>query len=538
VFREGGAPSACGVNSGFDDYDDLVFAVTPATGTQLVTNGGFTSSTSQWKFFELPDIVASVTDGVLQFYKANSTTTPSGQAAAYQETGMALPAAAPLTASFDIGNSSDVRKRVSVLLVDADFSDLAMCTYWLAPHAPLRTYQVKARTTRPWSDAAIYFYAATPGSDGGAYLLDNVSLTYDTTGVSSETMCVDPTTPAAAGGAAGANLIVNGDFSADLAPWVTLFDLTSHVANGVFEFVRPGTPNVPAGLVMQSTGQTMAANQILTATFQLGNSSAVPKRVTVLIHDLDLTSNPDFAACTYWLVPGQPLSTYTMRGFTSRAWANATLSIYAATVDSDGWTRLDNVTLARTPGVAIAGTECGEPAVLGATAVPAGAPALRRAPATGDIAGAATGGATGNQLAAVLAGSSGQAGFVQDGTFWRAETMASGRLVLRWLGTVDLTDATSASLQFDSLLSPDGSTGIVEVSTDGGVTWETAGNATPGAEWSTSVIDLGAWSGRDLTLRFVFDAVAPDGAASSWTIGDVVVTIVRSDASRSTPIKK
>ena len=65
----------------------------------------------------------------------------------------------------------------------------------------------------------------------------------------------------------------------------------------------------------------------MTAQFQLGNSSGVVKRVIVLLHDLDFS---DLAACTFWLDPGQPLSSYTMRAFTTKTWTNATLSIYAA----------------------------------------------------------------------------------------------------------------------------------------------------------------------------------------------------------------
>jgi hypothetical protein len=104
----------------------------------------------------------------------------------------------------------------------------------------------------------------------------------------------------------------------------------------------------------------MAANQILTASFQLGNSSAVRKRVTILLHDLDFS---DLSACTFWLPPGQALSTYSMRMFATKAWTNATLSVYAATTGTDQYTRLDNMTLQRTPGATALGAECIEPPI-------------------------------------------------------------------------------------------------------------------------------------------------------------------------------
>ncbi len=101
-----------------------------------------------------------------------------------------------------------------------------------------------------------------------------------------------------------------------------------------------------------------AARDILTATFQLGNSSAVRKRVTVIVHDYDFS---DLSACTFWLAPGQPLSDYIYRTFATEAWTDATVSVYPATVGAEQWIRLDNATFRRTPGTPTVGTECIEP---------------------------------------------------------------------------------------------------------------------------------------------------------------------------------
>ena len=38
---------------------------------------------------------------------------------------------------------------------------------------------MRTKTTESWTNAAIYFYAATTGVDGGAYLLDNVVMQVD-----------------------------------------------------------------------------------------------------------------------------------------------------------------------------------------------------------------------------------------------------------------------------------------------------------------------------------------------------------------------
>jgi hypothetical protein len=295
-------------------------------------------------------------DGVFRFHRA-ATQTASGQATVFQNTGQPAASGQGLVAQFDIGNDDSVRKRISVLVLDSDFSDLTVCTFWLAPNAPLATYQMNTHPTQSWTNASIYFYAASNGL--GDYLLDNVSLQTADAASSSRTECLDPRAPGATGDPAGPTLLTNGDFgTGTIAPWGAVFDLTHQVSGGVFEFIRPGTPGVPAGALLQPTSQAMAAGEILTATFQLGNSSAVRKRVTVLLHDLNFS---DLAACTFWIAPGQPLSDFAMRSYATTAWTNATISVYAATTGLDQWTRLDNVTFSRTPGSVLLGTECIEP---------------------------------------------------------------------------------------------------------------------------------------------------------------------------------
>ncbi len=360
-----GAPAAYWVRvsngSGSANSNTANLAMGPAAGAEMVTNGNFSAGTASWSLFEVPDIIFSVVGGVFQWFRANPTTTASGQAVVFQETFRPVAAGTPLRATFDIANSSTARKRVSVLIIDSNFSDITVCTFWLAPGAPMRTYTMRTHTTKDWANAAIYFYAATKGADGGNYHLDNVSLSYQPAVSATRTDCGDPTAPGPTGGGAGPNLVSNGDFdSGALGAWSTFGSLTSQIAGGVFEFYRNAPLPTPAGVVLQTTGQTTVANEIVTATFQLGNTSAVRKRVTVLLHD---QSFGDLMACTFWLPPGQPLLTYTMQGYSTVAWSNATLSVYGATVGSDTWIRLDNVMFARTPATAILGTECIEPVV-------------------------------------------------------------------------------------------------------------------------------------------------------------------------------
>ena len=329
-------------------------------GTQFIVNGSFSSGMTGWLTFATPDpsyMVASIVGGVFTYYRVPPPPGTSSQAVVFQETGVGLPAGAPLRALFDIGNSSSVRKRISVLILDGNFTDLSVCTFWLQPGAPLRTYEMRTHTTKVWANAAIYFYAATPGSDGGAYQLDNVSLRYAPDEADDQSTCIDPTAPEPTDDPDSPNLLANGDFgTGTLPPWGLFGQIVQQIAGGVFEFYRPA--GTPAGVILQGTGQPMAANTIMTATFRLGNSSGVRKRVTVLLHEGNFS---DLSACTFWLEPGQPLADYALRTFATQPWTNATLSIYPATIGIDQWIRLDDVVLRRTPSAAITGTECLEP---------------------------------------------------------------------------------------------------------------------------------------------------------------------------------
>jgi Tol biopolymer transport system component len=337
-------------------------AVLAVPDTNLLRNGSFTQGLARWGTFALPepdDIVWNTTGGVLQFYRETGST----QAVVLQGTDARLAAFAPITADFVVGNSSAGRKRISVLIHDADFSDITVCTFWLDTGPPL-AYSMRTHTTKVWSNATISFYAATADSTG-FYRVDQVSLRSTPAAVDSGTDCQDPTAPVTVG-LPGPNLLVNGDFSAGLAPWGTFGQIVSQIAGGVFEFYRP--PGPPAGVVLQATGQAMVDNQILRATFRLGNSSSSRKRVTVLLHDSNFS---DLSACTFWLPPNLPLSDYSMRMFATKAWTNAMFSVYPATVGIDPWFQLDDVVLQRANNATTVGTNCLEPDLSGITFSPA-----------------------------------------------------------------------------------------------------------------------------------------------------------------------
>ena len=493
-----------GNSNGNSQSDHAILTVLPLN---MVANGTFATDTSGWVLFDTPsgNMEFQVGGGEFRWNRLGNSST---QATIFQNTGASV-SGGPLEAAFDLGNSANIRQRVSVLMIDADFSDIAVCTFWLEPSAPMRTYRMRSHTNRSWTNAAIYFYAATTASlaaNGGFLRLDNVTYNYDASGSSVRTDCVDPTSPAPPGGADSANLLANGDFSTGLAPWATFGTITGGVTNGVFEFIR--TSGLPAGVVLQATGAAVSPNEFLTATVDLGNSSPVRKRVTLLIHSNDFS---DLSACTFVLPPGLPLATYQMKMRATRAWAagtgtGATLSIYGATVGLDQWIRVDNASLRRTPSSAIQGTECLEPPEVVPTGVRPGSDE--------------------GQTRVRPGSDQGQTPWTPERVLeWTTGADASGSRELRLRRPVDLRGATTARLAFASSLATPTGEAEVQVSLDGD-TWVTVARVAPalsGVEgWADVEVDLSAFAGHTVQVRFVY--LPADGQASVWRVGNVRVT--------------
>lgn len=348
---------------------DAPRAVTAGFSSELVQNGQFNSDVDvDWTPFATPDdsyvqlqaisSMMSPSSGIMFVHRLTPPEGVATEAGLFQRTGVPLPALAPLRAQVKIGNSSAVRQRINVRLADADLSDVSACAFWLEPNAAPQTYQVRGHTTTAWSNTTVYIVADTPDSEEAFYTVDAVSLKYEPTGSTAITECVDPTVPAPLlAGADSPSLIVNGSFSAGSSSWTTTGPIESRLSSGVFEFYRSTAE--AAGALRQESGRRVEAAQLFTAQWQMGNSSAIRQQVTVRAGDRD---GRDGAACTFWIPPGQALAAYTMRGFSSRVWASATLSIDLQTAGDDKWLQLDNVALALTPTTPTVGTTCAAPA--------------------------------------------------------------------------------------------------------------------------------------------------------------------------------
>jgi hypothetical protein len=143
----------------------------------LITNGDFSSGLAGWSYYDDPAGGSEwqIRDGVFEW---NLPGDGIGLSAVFQATGTAV-SGTPLGAQFDLGNSSASRRLVTVLMLDADFSDVAVCTFRLEGGAPMRRYRMRTPPRKPWANAALYFYATMPGSAAttdGHLQLDNVSL--------------------------------------------------------------------------------------------------------------------------------------------------------------------------------------------------------------------------------------------------------------------------------------------------------------------------------------------------------------------------
>jgi CSLREA domain-containing protein len=345
---------------------------TPTTPpVNMIQNGTFSTPgsgsnpPSPWRVYGQPSAPPwMVENGVFNFYRLSGST----EGVLLQQTNVAVAADTVLYAQFDFGNTSNDRKRVLVLIHDADFSDSSACTFWLPANTPLRTYTMRMHTTEAWSNATLSIYESTPVDGLPMLQVDNVSLSQLTGEQFKGTRCTDFSVTTPPGGPDGENLIDNADFSAGLSSvsaldvWGYFNQISAQVVGGVAQIYRSGTPR---GSLFQEDLTVTTAGTPLEVTFEMGNSDNRRMRVVVLIHKRNFS---DLSTCTFWLEPNTPLQTYTLRTVATIDWTDGTaISIYPDTFYNPlptGGVLLDNVTLRQRPSLAVVGTECYEPGAV------------------------------------------------------------------------------------------------------------------------------------------------------------------------------
>jgi Tol biopolymer transport system component len=167
-----------------------------------------------------------------------------------------------------------------------------------------------------------------------------------------------------------ANWLNNGDFSTTTlgngnGTWgrfgtPTDAAMVYQFSGGRFEFYRAtgGT----SAVLLQNTGVPLPANTPITAYMALGNTSPSRMRVLAMLHSQDFS---DLQVCVFWLEPGTSDAIYVMETYTTKAWAGASLSLYASPDRPSGWIQVDNVDLTWTPGGRVDATLCNEPIAFG-----------------------------------------------------------------------------------------------------------------------------------------------------------------------------
>ena len=321
----------------------------------MIRNGEFADGLMHWNVFDA--ITWQITAEVFEFFR-----NPVGDSAVvFQDTGIPTNIDETLYVQLDLGNSSAVRKRVSILTHNPDFSDLQICSFWLPPNAPMATYRMYLGTKRNWSSTVLSIYG-NPNDGIGWILVDNVSM-YNMPGPGlTETLCVDPRVPAPPGGADSVNLVSNGTFTGTLSPWGTFGAIVTRVEANVAEMYRSfGTP---AGSLLQNMSASAPAGMPMEIMLDLGNSSTIRQRVTVLMH---ATNFSDLQVCVFWLEPGTPLQTHVIRTYSTAPWSGVSISVYPSPPTTLGWIRMDNVSVMTKPSMSVVGVECYMP---GSTVIP------------------------------------------------------------------------------------------------------------------------------------------------------------------------
>jgi subtilisin-like proprotein convertase family protein len=330
--------------TGLADVVSSEFDITPVN---LITNGDFDEQLTEWNVFDA--ITWQFTGGVFEFYRNQG----GESAVIFQDTGEPMMVDDVLMVEVDLGNTSAVRKRVSLLVHNPNFSDLQICSFWIAPNTPLATYRMHLSAPTAWTSAVLSIYGS-PADGVGWIQVDNAGMFRmpGSPGLT-ETLCIDPHSPPVGAGADSANIIQNGTFTGSLAPWGTFGAIIARHESDTAEMYR--TFGTPAGSMLQNTGVAAPDGVPMEIRLDLANSSTIRQRATVIVHATDFS---DLQVCVFWLEAGTPMQTYVIRTHTTTPWAGTSVSIYPSPATNLGWIRMDNVSAVVKPTMTVTGTEC------------------------------------------------------------------------------------------------------------------------------------------------------------------------------------
>lgn len=152
-----------------------------ADSANLLSNPSFDSAIGSadgnWGVFGAPTNPPHYRDmGVFYMYR----TAAISSAAVLQNSNQTINQGVRWEMTIQLANSSPTAPyRVTLLVRSEDFSDLAVCTFYIPAGSTLQTYTMRGYTTLPWTsastDAAVSIYMSSSAASGWVHI-DNVSL--------------------------------------------------------------------------------------------------------------------------------------------------------------------------------------------------------------------------------------------------------------------------------------------------------------------------------------------------------------------------
>ncbi len=317
-----------------------------APGDQnMVRNGDFSMGNQQWIIWGNVDGWSP--DPVLYFKRRFE----AGSGGVYQNLLHTVPAGAPLEATLQLGNTSDVVKTVQVVLSDGtSWDDARICNFAVFPNTPLQTFTLQAQTTTAWSDIRLETNPGPPDSIPDI-VMDNVAVYYHPSASYPVTVCSAPPLANAPG---MQNLVRNGDFSGGEGDWTRWGDVDTWAPDSTM-YTKRWNGGGDGGL-FQDLFYGVGPNLRVNVTIDFANTSAADKVAQIFLHDDDWSH---VLTCDFNLPGGQSeFNTFYMYATTTGQWNNMRLEIKPQPADGIPDIHIDNVYVEVESSLSVTGTVC------------------------------------------------------------------------------------------------------------------------------------------------------------------------------------
>ncbi|MDZ4765327.1 MAG: spherulation-specific family 4 protein [Chloroflexota bacterium] len=156
----------------------------------FIGNGAFTTSIGGWSSFYAIEVAWNSGRAFITPL-ARPDESPGG--VFFQSTHVVVNVGVQLEALIELRNASGTRKRATILLHDADFSDLQVCTFWIPADNVSYRYRIETFAGEAWQNATLSIYPS--GTLGGGLFIDQVVLRTQPTLNELQTRCHDPNAP-------------------------------------------------------------------------------------------------------------------------------------------------------------------------------------------------------------------------------------------------------------------------------------------------------------------------------------------------------